>query len=99
MNPPVAVASHSDIQDFSHAAVTAAVQGGRETTATASAEAWMPRRLLGGLAALSFAGVASAFPGDGLVPPAASAAAAFGGMLAFVLVLAAAVTHRRLRED
>jgi len=87
MSRPVAAASPSDIQTFD-----------RAPAAAVAARAWMPRRLLGGLAALSAAGIASAFPGGGLVPPAASAAAALGGMLAFVLVLAAATAHRRFGE-
>jgi hypothetical protein len=89
MSRPVAAASPSDIQAFDRAPAA---------DADAAARAWMPRRLLGGLAALSAAGIASAFPGGGLVPPAASAAAALGGMLAFVLVLAAATAHRRFGE-
>jgi peptidoglycan/LPS O-acetylase OafA/YrhL len=104
MSRPIAAVSPSDIESFD--CPPAPVRAATATTATAAgagtgaAGARMPRRLLGGLAALSVAGVASAFPGDGgLVPPAASAAAAFGGMLGFALVLAAAAAHRQLREN
>jgi hypothetical protein len=88
MSRPIAAVSPSGIDSFDCPSAPVVTAG------------WMPRRLLGALAALAAAGVASALPGDGgLVPPAASAAAAFGGMLGFALVLAAAAAHRQLRED